>query len=447
MDCISNTKLCDFCNWISLIQEIKNWFWEYAVMNNQDQLAIRINKLTKEYKKYSRPVDMLLETITGNSRHTVFRALDSITLDVKKGEVIGLIGRNGAGKSTLLKILAGTLDKTSGDVQINGKVSAILELGTGFHPEYTGRENIIMGGVCLGMSRKEVESKLTSIIDFSELGDFIDQPFRTYSSGMQARLTFSVAISVDPEIFIVDEALAAGDALFQEKCYRRIREIVNSGATVFFVSHFMSQIIDLCDSAILFSEGQLILKASPREVGYAYDELLAQERHLSLTGEIAGSILKMGLDNQQLMDEPKGKVEIESIRLIDCKGLEVATAIYGEEYNVKVVANCYANIPNISVSFKIETLTGLVVYGLQSVLLGYVISAHEGKQITVDFKLPCLLASGQYLVGGGVAEMIGESNFTVISVRRVAHAFEVSGRQTFAGVADLGGRIIDVKES
>lgn len=400
----------------------------------KSEIAIRVSNLSKQYKVYARPADMIWEVITGKSRHAEFWALRDISFQVKRGEVVGVVGRNGAGKSTLLKILAGTLDHSAGTVEINGKISAILELGTGFNPEYTGRENIYMGGLCLGMSRAEIDRKLNSIIDFSELRQFIDQPFKTYSSGMQARLTFSVAISVDPDILIIDEALAAGDALFQEKCYRRIREIVGSGATVFFVTHSLGTIYELCDSALLISEGKLLLFDTPRAVGYAYEGLLS-----SAAGG-ATTIVHTG--NANTPEDGGGLPDtwIEEISFYNGIGDRVIFLTYGEDYTVKVKVRLVKPLGKLSVGFRIQKPNGQLVYGTASALLGIQISGSASKGFTVTFNLKCLLNSGKYMLGGGVAEFFSDTQFRVIHVRRDSE-FEVVAGSRFQGDVDMGSTI------
>jgi lipopolysaccharide transport system ATP-binding protein len=258
-----------------------------------EQAAIEIRGLTKIYNVYPTPLDIVRELTFGRKRHSEYTALNSIDLTVNRGEVVGVIGPNGAGKSTLLRIIAGTLDHTAGQMKINGTLAAILELGTGFQPEYSGRENVIIGGMCLGMSKTEVEEKLQSIIDFSELGDVIDQPFKTYSSGMKARLTFSTAISVEPDVFIIDEALAAGDAYFVQKCLRKIREICMSGATVLFVSHSENLVAELCDRAIWLDGGRILSDGPAEPVAKAYiqsvwarEESVLAERNATISREL-----------------------------------------------------------------------------------------------------------------------------------------------------------------
>jgi len=236
-----------------------------------DNAVVRVRDLSKCFKIFRKPSDLLWEVLTGKSKHADFWALQDIQFDIAPGEIIGIIGQNGAGKSTLLKILTGVLDATSGNVELDGRLSAILELGTGFHPEYTGRENIIRGGIAQGMSRKEVEAKMDSIIDFAGIRDFIDRPFRTYSSGMKARLTFATATCIDPDILIVDEALATGDGYFVQKCLARIREMCRNGRAAILVSHSTGLIGTICTRVMWLDEGRIRRFGKTIDVVREYD--------------------------------------------------------------------------------------------------------------------------------------------------------------------------------
>jgi ABC-type polysaccharide/polyol phosphate transport system ATPase subunit len=311
-----------------------------------DEVAIRIRGLGKAYRRYRRPLDMALEALTGRDRHENVPVLHDISFEVRRGEVVGVLGANGAGKSTLLKIIAGTLDKTEGSVEVFGKISAILELGTGFHPEYTGRENIVMGAMCMGMSKEEALAKQDSIIEFSELGAVIDQPFKTYSSGMQARLTFSTAISVDPDIFIVDEALAAGDSYFVNKCLARISDICRSGATVLFVTHSSDLVRRLCDRAIYLKHGTIHRIGPANDVVSFYDmEALAIS---SATLQKKDTGVKGG----------DGPVQITAARVLDRHGWPVNAFRQFDPVTIELTLACMETVQDPGVWLKIVRSDG-----------------------------------------------------------------------------------------
>ncbi len=287
----------------------------------QDSI-ISVNNVSKRYKLYddivAGPVKEYLFFWKGNKYYEEFWALKDASFEVREGEIVGIIGPNGAGKTTLLKMIAGLLRSDKGEITVKRKVTALLTLGVGFQPEFTGRENILYGGMLLGMSKKEVLRKTDSIIEFSELRDYIDRPFRTYSSGMKARLIFSTSMSIDPEILIVDEALATGDSHFVQKSSQRIKEICKSGATILFVSHDLYQIQQICHRVLLINEGRIIADGLP-------DDVIAQYRQLAF--EKKKSRLPISAHRGLEMVRGTGEVVLRDVRLLNGKG-EPDTAFY-----------------------------------------------------------------------------------------------------------------------
>lgn len=270
--------------------------------------AIRIENLSKVYRHYARPVDRLIEAVTPLVRHSEVRALDEVSLEIERGTITGLVGRNGAGKSTLLKTLAGVVAPTRGTVWVGGRVSAILELGVGFHPEFTGRANAELSAAMLGLSPSEVDRLMPAILEFAELGDFIDQPVRTYSTGMAMRLGFSVAVHVDPDILLVDEALAVGDGHFQRKCLQRMRQFQERRKTILFCSHSLAAISAICSRTIWMDHGRLRMFGPSAEVVRGYEEeLVARGHELETTSE------------DHLPERPSS-VRLQTVTLTDAAG-------------------------------------------------------------------------------------------------------------------------------
>jgi ABC-type polysaccharide/polyol phosphate transport system ATPase subunit len=293
--------------------------------------AIAVRGVSKDFKLYSNavmgPLKEALLFWRKEKLHRAFRALDEVSFDVMPGEVVGIVGPNGAGKTTLLKMIAGLLPVDSGTIEVRGRVHALLALGVGVHPEFTGRENIRFGGLLMGLSEAEIAAKTPEIVEFAEIGEFIDRPLRTYSSGMRARLLFSIAMSVQPEILIVDEALATGDAYFVQKCGSRIRELCASGATILFVSHNLSQVEEICGRAILLIGGRIVAEGAPLEIVRAYNRW-------AFRGEIAKAAALPGGGPEPVGGD--GSVRLLAARLLDHAGAPVAGAHTGERVTLEI---------------------------------------------------------------------------------------------------------------
>lgn len=389
-----------------------------------EDIAIEINNVSKVYKLYDKPIDRLKETIslTKKSYHKDFYALNSINLKIKKGETVGIIGKNGAGKSTLLKIITGVLTPTSGDVKIHGRISSLLELGAGFNPEYTGMENIYLNGTVMGMTKEEVDERLQDVLDFADIGDFINQPVKTYSSGMYVRLAFSVAINVNPDILIVDEALAVGDARFQLKCFNKLKEIKEKGTTILYVSHAIEQVKSFCSVGILIDNGKVLFRGSPKEAGVRYYDLIfpknySENKLESSSKEIVDSDLTecYCIYPEQLNTESfgQGGARVDWIKFMGTKGKNVISGgdnleIYIKySWDVDFVKSIQLqnNLENdIGISIALADEKGNYIFGCNNFDAGIPINFTEKDEVIVKFvyRLP-YLKSGTYFFTTAVA--------------------------------------------
>ena len=319
-----------------------------SIPETKTEEVIQVRDLTKLYKLYNKPSDRVKELLLNKKRHKEFLALNSVSFSVKKGETLGLIGENGAGKSTLLQLIAGTLSPSNGDIMFKGRVLALLELGVGFHPDFTGRENVFFYGDMLGFSRKYVQSKFDEIIEFSELGDFIDRPLKTYSTGMQMRLAFSLVSSLDPDILIVDEALSVGDMHFQKKCIDRIMEFKNKGMTIVFCSHSTYQVSILCDKVIWLKNGKIEMYEESGRVIPAYEFY-----QLEKSREQNEAMDTISVSN----DCPAIIKEIEILNKLPLKR--------GDDLKFRMLIECVSNeLPyNTTLSIKMDNGRGIYVTG------------------------------------------------------------------------------------
>lgn len=423
-----------------------------------EEIAISLKNVSKCFKRYARPADRLQEVLLpGKIRADTFWALRDINLEIPKGQTVGIIGRNGSGKSTLLQIIAGTLTPTSGDLQVKGRVSALLELGSGFNPEFTGRQNVFFNGRLLGLSQKEIEDKFDEIAGFADIGDFIDQPVKTYSSGMFVRLAFAVAVNVNPEILIVDEALAVGDIVFQHRCMRRMRDLMDSGVTTLFVSHDSGAIKNLCNSAVMIHDGQIYTSGLPNAVIIEYMKLMTELELGLLHGinehsdEYSNEIIQKPEDvnNHQSQIKPtrrgNRKALIEEIKLLNQYGEypgEPPLFGFNEKISLIIHIHVYEPLESCIVGFLVCDKNGNEIIGGNTFEENYPIGkldAGEDLQIKFEFRLP--LRSGSYSL-----TVAGTEKYTAINFDWIDNAvvFQVLPPPTGKGIYSLVDLPVDV---
>src|SRR5262245_30392499 len=339
--------------------------------------AIRVDSVSKQYRIYDRPADRLKETITRGrwKAHREFWALKDISFEVEAGTTTGIIGPNGSGKSTLLQIITGTLEPTHGSVSIEGRVAALLELGAGFNPEFTGIENVFMNAALMGFSKAETEQLLPEIASFAEIGDFIYQPLKTYSSGMYIRLAFAAAIAVSPQILIIDEALAVGDAVFQHRCMRRIKEMQENGTTILFVSHDPSAVRALCNRAILLNGGQKIAEGTPADVLNRYQKIImarqqAYEASSARTADQPASefLERKATPLSYVYRHGDRSAEVLQVDLLDSALHPVELVESGEPVAVRIVYMAHEDLDDVVCGFLIRNRHGIHVYGTNTEL-------------------------------------------------------------------------------
>ena len=391
--------------------------------------VIEIKNISKIYNLYNKPSDRLKEALfSRKSRHTEFAALNDVSFNVNKGEILGIIGKNGSGKSTILKIITNVLTPTSGECIVKGKIAALLELGAGFNMEYTGIENIYLNGQMIGFSKEEMDKKLKDIIDFADIGEHIYQPVKTYSSGMFARLAFSVAISVDPDILIVDEALSVGDVFFQNKCYRRFEEFRERGKTILFVTHDMGSVIRYCNRCVLLNAGKKVAEGNPQEMVDLYKRIMVgqwnenEEKEVDSSSTVKSSNVKKDqLWKEQISTNPDmevygdGRADIIDFGIFSDTG-DIGNNVYkGDYYSVKMKVRINEDNLNPIFAFKLRDVKGTELTGTNTMLEDIDTSqCKKGDIVTITFRQKQYLQPGQYLVSLGCTAFEGDQ-FVVYS--------------------------------
>ena len=433
----------------------------------ENEYAIRVRDVSKMYKLFSRNRDRVLDAL-GLTRKKLYHehyALNDLSFDVKKGETVGLIGTNGAGKSTTLKIITGVLTPTSGNVEINGRISALLELGAGFNQEYTGIENIYLNGTMIGFTKEEIDEKLQDILDFADIGDYVYQPVKSYSSGMFVRLAFAVAINIEPEILIVDEALSVGDVFFQAKCFNKFEEFKKQGKTILFVSHDLSSISRYCDRVILLNKGKKLSEGTPKDMINLYKKVMLnqidtdaiQSGEASEKSTIGAQTLTEQLKNgdtnttlwrsnyeinPELNEYGDGKAEIIDFAVIDDQGNYSTSIMKGTLFQIKSKVKFHSVLKHPIFTYTFRNVQGVAITGTNTMYenkeLGTV---EEGSVHTCTFEQEMNLQGGEYLLSISCTSfengefkahhrLYDVLNITVVSDKNTVGFYDMNSRVT-----------------
>lgn len=432
-----------------------------------DNIAIKVTDLEKVYKLYDKPSDRLKEAlhIGRGKHHTEHRALKGVSLSIRQGECVGIIGTNGSGKSTILKIITGVLSPTSGEVEVNGRISALLELGAGFNMEYNGIENIYLNGTMIGFSKKEIDQKMDEILAFADIGDYVYQPAKTYSSGMFVRLAFAVAINIDPEILIVDEALSVGDVFFQAKCYHKFEEFKEMGKTIVFVSHDLSSISKYCDRVVLLNQGVKLGEGSAKQMIDTYKQVLVgqytapeaegerlvddeQLRQMAAKGvdgskmEARGTEKQSGMaENPELLEYGSKKAQITEYYITDRTGMRTAAILKGSPFTIHMRVEMAQRINAPIFAFTIKNVRGTEITGTNTMIeKAFLESVEAGETKEITFTQDMNLQGGDYLLSLGVTGYEGD-DFTVYHrLYDVLNVTVISDKDT-VGFYDMNSRV------
>jgi ABC-type polysaccharide/polyol phosphate transport system ATPase subunit len=407
-------------------------------------IALRIDNVSKQYRTYARPGDRLKESLTRGRlrRHKEFWALQNVSFEIDKGAIVGIIGPNGCGKSTLLQIIAGTLEPTHGEVWHEGRIAALLELGAGFDPEFTGVENIYMNASLLGLSRRETDRLFPRIERFAEIGDFLYQPVKTYSSGMYVRVAFAIAASVEPDILIIDEALAVGDAVFQHRCLGRIKELHQRGTTVLFVSHDAAAVRALCSRAILMKAGSIVTDGKPVDVLNRYQQIIMEreDAYRSESGKAAQTIVPEITAKPPRFTYRHGdqSAEIIGAELLNGSDRPVEIVETGERLTLRILARLNTDLDDPVIGFLIKNRHGIHSYGTntseQQLELG---AGSRGEIIEATFSFNCWLGIDQYSISLAIHSRSGQAYDWLDGAMFV----RVTSIDHFEGVANLNASV------